>query len=218
MHVEGAMSNPPTIPPSRRNDLLLRPLGDGGDCVVKDLRTGDYFNLGPQESFLLERLDGEQTATAICKSFETHFGQPLTESELQEFLELARSMGFLEAVGVPGTLREDAVITGGVQHHVARTKAAPAAVPTPAPPPATRRQTILYCSIYIFDPDRLLNWLEPIIRFVWTRSVLLLSAATIVLAVLVTAANGQELVSRFSQSLRWETLVVAWLTLVIVTT
>src|SRR6266516_4838102 len=95
-----------TILPRRRADLLVRPLGDGGDCVVKDQHSGEYYNLGAQEAFLLERLDGEQTAQAICASFGKKFGQPLSEAELQEFLELARSLGFLQAVGVPGTLRE----------------------------------------------------------------------------------------------------------------
>src|SRR6476619_5946726 len=100
------MSELRIIPPRRRSDLLVRPLGDGGDCVVKDQRSGEYYNLGPQESFLLERLDGEQTAGAICKSFADKFGQPLSENELAEFLGLARSLGFLQIVGVPGTFLE----------------------------------------------------------------------------------------------------------------
>src|SRR3954466_4176285 len=94
------------IPPRRRSDLLLRPLGEAGECVVKDLRRGEYYNLGAQEAFLLERLDGEQTAQAICQSFENKFGQPLSEADLQEFLELARSLGFLQVIGVPGTTLE----------------------------------------------------------------------------------------------------------------
>src|SRR4051794_36797619 len=93
------------IPPQRRRDLLLRPLGDGGESVVKDLRTGAYYNLGPQESFLLERLDGEQSAASICQSFERRFGQSLSESDLHGFLELARSMGLLQAAGVPGAIQ-----------------------------------------------------------------------------------------------------------------
>src|SRR5688500_9950023 len=88
------MAAPHAILPRRGSDLLVRPLGDGGECVVKDQKSGEYYNLGPQEAFLLERLDGEQTARAICESFEKKFGQPLSEEDLQEFLELARSLRF----------------------------------------------------------------------------------------------------------------------------
>ncbi len=156
-----------TIPPARRSDLLLRPLGEDGESVVKDLRTGAYYNLGPQESFLLERLDGEQSAASICQSFEGR-----------------------------------RVITG----------------PSPAATPSKKRQSILYWRISIFDPDRLFNWLEPKIRFIWTRTFLIVTAAMILLAALVASANTYELISRFPDMLRWQTWFAAWLVLVFVTT
>jgi putative peptide zinc metalloprotease protein len=195
-----------TIPPRRRSDLLVRPLGESGDCVVKDQRSGEYFNLGPQEAFLLERLDGEQTAQAICESFAEKFGQPLTEAELGEFLELARSLGFLEIVGVPGRLLE-------------RPITAPPAEPAPAPAPRKKaRQSILYCRFSVFDPDRLFDWLEPKIRFIWTRGFFVVSVAAIVLAGFVAYGNSRELVSHFPYVMQWQTWVAAWLALVIVTT
>src|SRR5579884_4091705 len=83
------------IPPSRRADLLLRPLGDDGQHVVKDPRTGAYFNLPPQESFLLARLDGQHTVEAICKAFEVHFNEPLAPEDLDSFIEIARQQGFI---------------------------------------------------------------------------------------------------------------------------
>src|SRR3954469_16273845 len=123
------------IPPRRRSDLLVRPLGDGGESVVKDQRSGEYFNLGAQESFLLERLDGEQTAQAICKLFEQKFHQPLSEADLQEFLELARSLGFLQAVGVPGMILERP-ITGSIE--------------TSPAPKKKARQSLLYLRFSVF--------------------------------------------------------------------
>jgi len=200
------MSQPPLIPPRRRSDLLLRPLGDGGDCVVKDQRSGEYYNLGPQESFLLERLDGEQTAQAICKSFHDKFHQPLSEADLHEFLGLARSLGFLQIVGVPGTLLERP-ITAPFED------AALSPVPKKKP-----RQSLLYFRLSAFDPDRFFNWLEPKIRFIWTRGFFLFSIATILLAGFVFLANRQDLVSHFPYIMQWQTWVAAWLVLVVVTT
>jgi putative peptide zinc metalloprotease protein len=197
-----------TIPPRRRTDLLVRPLGDRGDCVVKDPQSGNYFNLGPQETFLLERLDGEQTAQSICDSFKKHFGQPLAEADLQEFLELARSLGFLQIVGVPGILR-DRPITGPLE------PPPPAAAPQPA---KKARQSILYWRVSAFDPDGFFNWLEPKIRFIWTRAFLLLSTAAMLVAGLVLIANRHELVSHFPYIMQWQTLFAAWITLIIVTT
>ena len=41
--------------PSCWPDLVVRPLGENGQYVVKDPRTGDFFHLGEQEHFLLGR-------------------------------------------------------------------------------------------------------------------------------------------------------------------
>src|SRR4051812_39190574 len=54
------MIDPALIPPPRRPELLVNPLGDEGQHVVKDPWTGAYYNLGKEESFLLLRLDGRQ--------------------------------------------------------------------------------------------------------------------------------------------------------------
>src|SRR5512135_3079166 len=97
-----------TIPPARRPDLLLRPMGDDGRHVVKDLRTGKFFNLGPVESFLLLRLDGEQSDETICSAFEERFGETLTEEDLGDFLDLARDRRLLRPSGGPETAIGDA--------------------------------------------------------------------------------------------------------------
>src|SRR5262245_2874274 len=109
------MSDPASVPPARRPDLILRPLGDDGAHVVKDPRSGRYFNLGPQEAFLLGCLDGARTVGAICAAFAARFGEPLTPEDVDEFLGLARSRGFLLPTGVAPS---------------------PAVTPAPAPVPA----------------------------------------------------------------------------------
>src|SRR5437899_11590572 len=85
------MPDTATLLPARRLELLVSPLGDNGQCVVKDPRTGAYFHLGEQEAFLLGQLDGEQAAAAVCASFDQRFGQPLSEADLCELIEFART-------------------------------------------------------------------------------------------------------------------------------
>src|SRR5262245_17718662 len=85
-----------TTLPSRRPELLVRPLGNKGQHVVKDPRTGDYYTLGEQESFLLAQLDGQHAAEDVCQAFAERFGEPLSEEDLDQFVRLAQSRGFLE--------------------------------------------------------------------------------------------------------------------------
>ena len=82
--------------PARRPELVIRPLGDDGRYVVKDPRTGEFFQLGEAEHFLLTQLDGVQTADAVRAAYAERFGEPLSEDDLDEFVELARSQGFVE--------------------------------------------------------------------------------------------------------------------------
>src|SRR4051794_23779343 len=140
------------IPPPRRPDLVLRPLGDDGRHVVKDLRTGAFFNLGPVEAFLLLQLDGRLPTGAICAAFAGRFGEPLSPEDLDEFLGLARERGFPRTEGGPDP---DAAV--------------PDASEGLAPAPSRPRQSLLCWRASLFDPDRLFNWLEPRLRFVWTR-------------------------------------------------
>src|SRR6184192_543470 len=89
--------SPLTPLPARRRDLIVRPSEDDGAHVVKDPRTGEYFRLGPEESFLLLRLDGASSIEAACAAFERHFRQPLAPEELEEFIGMARGAGWLQA-------------------------------------------------------------------------------------------------------------------------
>src|SRR5262249_61919941 len=85
-----------TIPMARRAELLFSPLDDCGEYVVKDPRSGAYFKLGAEGYFLLSQLDGSQTCAAIRTAFQHRFGEPLSEEDLQAFVELARTQSLLQ--------------------------------------------------------------------------------------------------------------------------
>src|SRR5260370_4712514 len=88
--------SPVTPLPARRRDLIVRPSGNDGAHVVKDPRSGEYFRLGPEESFLLRRLDGRSMSADVCTAFERQLRQPLAPEELEQFVEMARGAGGLE--------------------------------------------------------------------------------------------------------------------------
>ena len=189
--------------PLARRDFVFSPLGSDGRYVVKDPRRQAFFRLGPRERFLLELLDGQRDRAAIRQEFSAHFDDDLADEDLDDFLALARSRGLLEQ-GPP------AQVSVAPQPPVAS-----ATAPAPAPGnPA--RQSILAWRKSLFDPDRCFHWLEPKVRFLWTRAFLVLSAVSIAVAVSVVWGNRLELVSHFAH-LHWQTLVMGGLTLLVVT-
>src|SRR5262245_57066527 len=174
--------------PTRRPDLRISPLGETGQYAVKDPRSGQFFQLGTIEHFLLMQLDGRQTVQDVCAAFERQFGEPLDEESLQEFIELVCTQGLVE---LPGD--------------------------APAPPPA-ERQSILYWRKRLFDPDRLMTWLAPRLGLFWARGFLIASGAAAVLAAAVLWLNSDELLRAAAAAIRLETAVWAWLVMGVATT
>jgi hypothetical protein len=83
----------------RRRSSRSHPAGrlsDQGQYVVKDPRARTYYHLGEEEHFLLTRLDGQRDGEAIRTAFADRIGQPLSEVELDDFLDMARTQGFLQ--------------------------------------------------------------------------------------------------------------------------
>jgi RND family efflux transporter MFP subunit len=189
--------------PVRRPDLIIRPLGNDGDHVVKDPVSGEYFSVGAQEHFLLVGLDGRQSAEALRAAFARQWDEPLSADDLDEFVALARVQGWLIPAQSP-------LIAGDTAVQEPPLKAAP----------KRPRQSILYWRKRAFDPDRLFNRIEPTIRFIWTPAFVVVSVAFVALAAAVAWTNRREFVTHFADpnAARWETWLIVWLTLVAATT
>jgi multidrug efflux pump subunit AcrA (membrane-fusion protein) len=253
--------------PLCRTDLVIRVSGKDGSHVIKNPQSGEYFSLGPQESFMLARLDGRHTPEQICAEFEKRFGEPLSAEELEGFLELARESKLVREAaaggnGRPATAARTAATparsptrarsnsAAGARPSIPRSanvdvpipapRNAPQTIPAPSlgegdpipsspaaasstaasstEAPAKSRQSILYWRKSFFDPDRLFNWLEPKIRFIWTRAFMVISSVAAVAAFAVVWANRHELLVPFTRAWGWETLLLAWLALATTTT
>jgi multidrug efflux pump subunit AcrA (membrane-fusion protein) len=189
--------------PTRRSELVIRPLGDQGPYVVKDPGTGAYYHLGEEEHFLLTQLDGQRDADTIRTAFTERFGQSLSDEDLQEFLDMAKERRLLqgEEQAERGKRRDlddpsDPMSPGGKAPFGLR---------------------ILYWRKKFFDPDRFFNWLAPKIWWCWTPAFLVISIASIGMAAVLLWANRDGLAQSFINSLRWETAILAWLVLLFVT-
>jgi hypothetical protein len=94
-----AMSNHATCLPIRRTGLVSWRTGENDWFLARDRRTGESFQLGEVEHFLLGQLDGRQTAEGICRAFAERFGEPLSGEDLDEFIQLAAARGLLQRDG-----------------------------------------------------------------------------------------------------------------------
>src|SRR5262249_26194662 len=205
--------------PCRRPELIVRPLGTNGRHVIKDPVSGKYFHLGEQESFLLLRLDGAQDAEAIAKAFKDRFGQPLSEEDLNQFVNLVQQRGLVRddgsdstAEGPQGQQSANCV----AETPMAGTPRPEATVaPSVTPPRPRARQSILFWRKSLFDPDRFFAWAAPKLWFLWTPAFVVLSAALIGLAAILVWTNWQELLRPFSNGLHAQTVVLAWVVLMI---
>lgn len=203
--------------PTRRAELVIRPLGERGRYVVKDPRGGSYFHLGPQEHFLLMQLDGLHAADDVCRAFETQFAEPLTPTDLDGFLAIARQKGLVEERGERGRGR------GGDEILQRLSPTSSPTLPHSASPPHNRhrsprpRQSLLYWRKSFWDPNESFTWLEPRIRLFWTPAFVALATSSIVAACVLLATSGEAVTSSLTSSLRWETVLWIWLTLFTVT-
>ena len=189
--------------PACRPDLVIRCTGEG-EHVVKLPVDGAYFRIGDVEHFLLTQLDGEKSAASICLAFEQRFGEPLSPGDLNEFIGTVRPLGLLVSTGQPG-------------ESAGRTAARPTADDDDAETGMNGSGSILFFRRTLFNPDRLLNLLEPPLRFIWTQCFVVLSALAIFAALMIVWNCRSDLVSTFPRSLRWETAALFWVTLITVT-
>jgi multidrug efflux pump subunit AcrA (membrane-fusion protein) len=195
--------------PGRRPDLIFSPAGDEGGYVIKDPRAGNYFTIGEEEHFLLTQCDGQQSAASIRARFAERFGEPLEPEELDEFLGVAQKQGLLRAEAAPdSTIRASRATQTELKE-------------ADDSQPRRRRvswQGLLSWRINLFDPDRFFTWAQPKLGFFWTRSFVIFATGCIVLAAVLVGLNREQLAVSFVNSLRWETAVLGWLTLLAVTT
>jgi hypothetical protein len=73
--------------------------GENGPYLIRNRSSGDSFQIGEEEHFLLAQLDGRQTSDEVCRAFQERFGQPLSEQDFDLFVQLAADRGLLHAGG-----------------------------------------------------------------------------------------------------------------------
>jgi putative peptide zinc metalloprotease protein len=177
-----------------REDLVVsRQSSDGTTSfVLKDPASGRFFRFRELEYLIAQQFDGDTSPERLQQRVQEQLGSPFSRENLEQFRKRLDGLGLLETE-VPET---------------------------PHAPPVRGRigGSLFYLRLKAFDPDRLLGTLAVRLRFVFSPAFLIFSAALILLAAFTAAANGSAIARDFSLVLRPQTLLWAYLTVLLVIT
>jgi len=171
--------------------------------VVKEPVGLNYFRFQEEEYAILQHIDGQTSLDALKEWFEAEFPpQKITLEELQQFVGMLHRSGLVIA-DVPGQ---------GAQLHQRRSE--------------RRRKEMLGAMSNIlcirfkgFDPERLLNWLYPKIRWLFSWPVFILSLLFVISAmtlVLVEFDRFQGALPGFYTFFSWSNAL--WLSITLALT
>jgi len=203
--------------PRVREGLTIQSIS-ATEYVVKRADSREYFSIGPQEACLLEMLDGHQVFEDIQATFEHHFQTPLSETDLQQFIEAVEPMGLFRPATKstsdssrptpPGSsssrLSSSRSKADDVERHESKSASRSSSdanrseSPSPKKKASLRDQSVLYFRIPLCDPDIFLGKLVKVIPFVWTRGFLIVATCVILAALSVTISSAVQLASAVS--------------------
>lgn len=168
--------------------------------VVKDPVSLRYYRFKEQERFLIDLMDGKHTLDDAQKAYEKRFSpERLTLEDLEAFAQQLLTSG----------LAQNESPQAGKQLFDRRKK---------------RRRSewmqtltnILYIKIPIFDPDWLLNWMLPKLRWIFTITFSLVSVAIMLAAIMLVATHFEtfyEKLPSYHEFFSFGTVAYLWLAL-----
>lgn len=188
--------------PRLRPEICLGPPLVAGQAVVhhlKDPRTGWYFRVGPREYFVISRLDGERTIADIGDEYTREFGKRLQDAHWQQILGLLGGRRLLAGTEDPQVLAE---LAESARHG------------------GRGGQNLLLYRRPLVNPDRLLGWLEPRLRFAFSPWFVVPAAAAIVAMLADMAVRWHAVYSdtRHGWSNGWvlgASIAIVWVSLAI---
>ncbi len=184
--------------PKLRVDLsfLLNQEEDEDVYIVKDPITGEVFEFGAQEHFLMQRLSGAESAEDVLDDFLEEFGQRISLKDLQAFIAMLSDWGLLQddngrkprsRARTTAHITASASSAGGPDAEPPPdaerpTGEAPSETAGSTPPPPARPAEAPRSGHYsLLRPnalfDALAYWLGPLRHIKWLLPVLLIFAA-----------------------------------------
>ncbi len=183
-----------SAPPKLRSDLVIseQRTTEGSVFVVKDPVTGRFFRFREAEHFIARQLDGATPLEVVGQRVEQAFGGPVAPETLVQFTHHLGRLGLLQAAdGDAGPRRDQRQRVQG---------------------------DLLYLRLKAVDPDRLFAWLVKKVRFCFTPHFVAFSGFLILFACGITLVDWDEIGRDLARLYRVQALLLAWLTILLVTT
>lgn len=189
--------------PKLRDDLVLVEQTYRGEqsYIVKDPQSRKYFRFRPAEIMVMQTFDGERTAAEACAALQAE-GLRVSIAGVEGFARKLSGMGLCER-----TLGERSVLQMERLRAQRRRRLAGGIGPF--------KGELLRIRWSVGDPDKLLDWLLPRLRFFFTPAFLKLSVALFAVYFLILAIKWQDfvgtLVSFYNLEVGLTAYVVFWL-------
>jgi putative peptide zinc metalloprotease protein len=184
--------------PKLRTDLVISRQVENETVyyVIKDPRSGRFFRFKENEHTIASLLDGSRTPERVAEEFFRRTGTEVPVEIVGKFVEKMQSLGLLQTAG--------------------ETEA-----PVPLDPGLWKKrpllQKALFFKIKAIDPERLLTRIEPITRIFYSRLMIPVYVGLVFLAITVVLSNRLELSEQVKRSMRPESIIHIWLTIIALT-
>jgi multidrug resistance efflux pump len=178
--------------PKLRSDLVVsrQETSGGAAFIVKDPVTGRFFRLKEEEHYIAQQLDGATSQDVVRGRAEERFGILCSPETLEHFFRRLAHLGLIEGEG-PRTNQ-------------------------PFDGHGRVRGNLLYLRFAAFDPDRFFDRLIKMVGFFFTPHFVVVSAGLILFAMGITILNWNEIWQDFRGLIRFQSLLLAWLTLLFI--
>jgi multidrug resistance efflux pump len=186
-------------------DLIIKQ-GADNHWVIKDPSRGAYFSVGDHEHFLLDQLSRGHSDSRIATEFRSQFGEELDRTDFEQFLETVRQQGLLSEDAAPGPSTPASLPPSPDTHRLASRRG------------AFNFRSLLCWRKSLFDPDFLLSRVVPRVWWIWTAPFVVISGAAILLATFLLVERHDDLLSCLTVAPGWQTALLAWLLLIVLTT
>ncbi len=193
------------LKPKLRRDLIVVPQFYEGmtHYVVKEPIAQKFFRFKIEEYFLLQQFDGVKTLTDIKKEFEKQYRpQTITIEDLLRFVSQLHEAGLVQ---IETAEQAKALITRRRKNQWKRI--------------GQFFANILYIKIPIVDPERLLTWMYPYFRWIYTRTFVVISLCMMLAALTSVIANWSSFTANlptWDSFFNWHTILYFYVSLAVV--
>lgn len=188
-----------------RPDLVVQPQFYEGmtHYVIKDPLALKYFRFKIEEYFLLQQFDGKQNLQDVKRAFERKYRpQTISIDDLTRFVAQLHEAG---VVVIDSPDQASALIRRRRKNKWKKFWGFLA--------------NILFIKIPVIDPERLLTWMYPYFRWIYTRTFVAISTGLMLAAVTLVVSHWSQFYAKlpeFQSFFNWWTIFTFWISLAVV--